>query len=152
MKHKKVCISVHTFLYVKLYSFIQIGSAERASYCLHRNIALAVRAFFGGCGHHFFIFSLPQILKLIDGFYKHENHKSHDEKVDDCSQKGTVFYFHISYGEGKIGQIGFGEKADDGRNHVVDQGVDNRLKGSSDDNAYSQVHYVAAQGKFLKFF
>ena len=93
-----------------------MGAAHR----LDRDLALAVGAHLGGggcrcsrlCG---------LLVQGVDGLDDHEQHKGHDQEVDDGIDKGTNADHHITHMDADVREISVEKQADGGVDDVVHQ-------------------------------
>ena len=95
---------------------VQWGAAHR----LDGDLALAVGTHLGGglCGS----FRLSRLLvQGVDGLDDHEQHKGHDQEVDDGIDEGTNADHHIAHMDAHFREIGVKEQADGRVDDVVHQ-------------------------------
>lgn len=85
---------------------------------------------------------------FVDSLEQQEEHKGHDEEIDNGTEEVGAKAGDILQG------VGFctGDKVEDWVDKVVCQGGDNGCERTPDDNTDGHVHHVAAERKRFKFF
>ena len=81
-------------------------------------------------------------------FYQKEKHDADYDEIENGGNK--IANFDTSdHDAGKIGVSN--DHADNGRDQIIDQGVDNFLKGTADNDCYCQCEYFAPEQECFKF-
>ena len=124
-----------------------MGAAD----CLDGDFALAVGAHLGG--------GLCRGLGLgglfvqgVDGLDDHEQHKCHDEEIDDGVDERADADGHIANVDADIREVRIEEQADGGVDDIIDQRVHDGCERRADDHTNCHVQHVAAHGKGFEFF
>ena len=122
-----------------------------AAHSLDGDLALAVGAHLGGG-----LLRLGGLGRLsvqgVDKLDHNEQHKGHDEKVDDGVDELADLDAGAAQSDDHIGKIRLEEQADQRVDDVLHQRGDNCGEGTADDNAHCHVQHVAAHGKCLELF
>ena len=112
-----------------------------------RDLALAEWADLGGwfCWSFWF---LADGHELVDGLEQQEQHKGHDEEVDEGRNEVGAETKDILEGVG----LGTGDKVEDRVDEVIGERGHDTGERTTDDDTDGHVHHVAAERKLLKFF
>ena len=121
----------------------------RAAGGIDVDLAEAVGALLGcGSSGSFRSRLLHQILGLVDRLDNREEHKSHQQEVDNSGNEVAVGELSSVFTRAEcdcpMGEIQTAEDGAENRHDdVVDEGVDNALECAADDNADCQIHHIA---------
>ena len=92
------------------------------------------------------------LVEAVQGFYQAEDHKGHDEEVQNCLDKVAVGDHSGADVYGQLGKRdGAGEDAQHRHHDVVNQGVGDVGKRSADDDAHRHVHDVPPGDEGFEF-
>ena len=98
---------------------------------------------------------------LVDALDQQEDHKGHDQELDQGVDEGAVLDRHLLDGFGRrifghqdplqLGEVHLAQQQADGRHDdLIDQAGDDLAERGADDDADRQVDNIAARGEFTK--
>ena len=129
---------------------VQLARAVRAAGRLDVDLALAEGANLGG-GIRRLLFLLLDVLGRVHRLDDQEQHEGRDDEADDRADKGSD---RRTGSPGAFRQVnGLGQDSiQQGLDEVGDQGVNDGLEGSTDDDTDSHVDSIATFHKCAEFF
>ena len=112
------------------------------------DLALAIGAGLGGgLGGSLLNLLFADIVHSVHQFDDHKQHNSNDKEVDDGHNQGTIVERHIVNSEMQGAEILLEDDADQGRNQVGNQGIDDGFESSTDHDTDGHVDNIAAIDK-----
>ena len=125
-----------------------------AAGCVDGDGALAIRAgLLGGRGcRDFTFFQLAaEFTRRADGLDEQEQHDCHEQEVDDRRQERAVLDRDAADLPDEIGEVGVRDEADERRNDVANQRIDDAFERSADDHADGEIQHAAFGDECFKF-
>ena len=89
---------------------------------------------------------LAHLHQLVHGLDDAEQHKGHNQEVDDRRDKGTVLENQLAIAENIPHhgvKVDLAQDAQNGADEVIGQGCDQRGECAADDDTDGHIHHVA---------